>query len=71
MKLSIFTVGTSALVGQAMAFHGSMGASPYVRDPSGYYQYIYLTDYTTGSEWAGRLDGGFDNCVNGVQCWVS
>jgi hypothetical protein len=68
---SAITLLSVSLAGSATAFHGSLGASPYIRDPSGYYQYIYLEDYLTGSKWAARVDGGWDNCADGGFCWAS
>ncbi|KAL3439792.1 hypothetical protein BJX65DRAFT_315413 [Aspergillus insuetus] len=70
-SLAATTLLSLSLAGFATAFHGSLGASPYIRDPSGYYQYIYLEDYLTGSKWAARVDGGWDNCADGAFCWAS
>ncbi|OKP14294.1 hypothetical protein PENSUB_57 [Penicillium subrubescens] len=71
MKLSILTIGAAALAGQAAAFHGSLAATPYLRDSSGLHQELFVQDYLTGSMWSARLDGGFDACTGGQKCWVS
>jgi hypothetical protein len=70
MKLTTFLGAVAAFTGHATAFNGQMAASDYISFPGGIQeQYIYLTDYNTGSTYQGTLVGGFDGCTT-TQCSV-
>ncbi|KAM0253872.1 hypothetical protein ACHAQJ_007101 [Trichoderma viride] len=63
MKLSALSV--LALTGTASAWYGQMSAGPIVTGEGGPNQQIYLTDYNTGSTYAGDLSPGFTS--NGID----
>jgi hypothetical protein len=68
--LSLFAA--SLLAGHVSAFHGQLASSGYIEiagAPADTYQWIYLTDYATGSTYAGTVEGGWNNCAD-QQCWI-
>ncbi|KAJ5358519.1 uncharacterized protein N7496_010932 [Penicillium cataractarum] len=64
-------VAASLLAGHVSAFHGQLASSDYIKSSDGYtYQTIYLTDYVSGSTYAGSVYGGWNNCASS-ECWVA
>ncbi|RFU79711.1 hypothetical protein TARUN_2517 [Trichoderma arundinaceum] len=61
--------GIAALPGIAAAWNGQVAAGKKFLTEGGDYQYIYLTDYTTGSTYEALLYGGFDGCTTS-ECSV-
>ncbi|KAL7901046.1 hypothetical protein HDV63DRAFT_364866 [Trichoderma sp. SZMC 28014] len=57
-------LSVAALCGSATAFWGQLAAGAIQGSEGGDYQYIYLTDYDTGSQYETLLHDGFSGCVS-------
>jgi hypothetical protein len=53
-----------AFCGSATAFWGQLAAGDIMQSEGGEYQFIYLTDYNTGSKYETELHDGFSGCVS-------
>ncbi|KAM0255680.1 hypothetical protein ACHAQJ_005524 [Trichoderma viride] len=68
MKVSALFSAVAALAGPAAAFYGQLAAGTLAVTGEGpASQPVYLTDYNTGSTYAGRLTFGFSATENSVQ----
>lgn len=63
MKLTLLLGAAATFGGHAAAFYGQMAASDYIYLDGGVEQYVYLTDYNTGSTYSGLFSPGFNGCV--------
>ncbi|KAL6892314.1 hypothetical protein GGI43DRAFT_430081 [Trichoderma evansii] len=63
MKSSYVLLNIAAFCGAANGFWGQLSAKPKQEDEGGIYQWLYLTDYNTGSQYAAQLTGGFGACA--------
>ncbi|KAJ5378149.1 uncharacterized protein N7496_005558 [Penicillium cataractarum] len=69
MKTTLLLGAITSLASHATAFYGQMAASGYI-DINGFpYQYVYLTDYNTGSTYQGLTTPGFNGCTD-VHCGI-
>lgn len=69
MKASLLFGAAAAFAGRAAAFYGQMAAGDYIYLDGGSEQYVYLTDYNTGSTYSGWFSPGFNGCVD-VECGI-
>lgn len=68
--LILSAIATFASCGAAAAFDGQMAVGEPFELGAEVYQYIYLTDDTTGAGFKGSLVDGFNNVCASTRCTV-